>query len=84
MLRRAEDHRRSCARVWVLDGGHAIYVVCGFGLSMPNAPSPRALMAGLPPAANARGGERRRNRGIGGMAAGGVLYRGGSVFARKK
>ena len=43
----------SCARMYILDGGHAAYILRGFGLAMLYAPLPCELMAGLPPAANA-------------------------------
>ena len=50
----------SCPRVWVLGGGRAAYALRGFGLYVVYiiffASSPRALMAVLPPAANAVGG----------------------------
>ena len=46
----------SCARVCIQGGGHAIYVLRGFGLPTNYASSPRALMACLFPAADARGG----------------------------
>ena len=44
------------AWVWVLDGGHVAYVMRGCGLSVLYASSPRVLMAVLPSAVNAEGG----------------------------
>ena len=69
-----------CARVWVLDGGHAVYALRGFGLSVLFALSHRALMAGLLPAAHAGGGNEG-TQGIGGIA-GSASYRGGALFSR--
>ena len=52
-------------------------------MPMPNAPSPRALIAGLPPAVNARGAKQKDTMGIGAIA-GSVPYRSVTAFARKK
>ena len=47
---------RCCARVWVLGGFRKFSILRGFGFTMPNAPSPRVLVAGPLPAAKAGGG----------------------------
>ena len=71
--------------MWFLGDGHAAYVVRGFGFSLPGASSPRAFIAGLLPAANARGVKEERMGTFGYWGdSGDVPYRGGTEFSRKK